>query len=626
MSLNGFDTTDLKSPRGAWTDLAQVEVRPDRAFSAINMRFRPGRGRTRDGYAVEQAVIGKVTSMYQWITSAFNMLIYYESATLNVRNLTTGTLPVGLMTLAGRGVSVAEAGDKAYVTVYSAAGLGAGQAVCILMSSGAPIIVGTFKAPRQELPVITDNGAGLTTPGNHYFGYLIESATGFPGSPSPVWPTGVFRPFQINVGFGLTGPRIVRMSITIPAIGELYTIYPIMTRSDNPNRWFYIPGLSATWGGGSPLTAAFNISIGDEDLAATASSADPNFAYLTQSQSGSGPFNPSVLIPYNRRICYVVNDKVYVSDIDWYEVVTEDRHVIQVPGKRRIITGFPLRGSLYLLGPGWTCVSTDDGNDPRQWPVPQEVSSAIGTLSPTGVEWRTAGDYAWVAAESGLWLFNGQYAEKPISYQNSDFWRRINWAYPASVQVRENIKEQSVYVAAPLDGATEPSHILIWNFGMGMEPFTVDFSYDFFLAGTFSSICLVQDPTTGAVAMWRGPSAAGFIQKQIPGLHSDNGAAIQGTYYTGFLLEDMPGIKRVGAVELSVDGAGTLLLAANGKDGIAQAIPPAITLSAAPGMNYRQRFSLNDENVALVVYTIGVGHHFDIQSIRTYWKPYLRNR
>jgi hypothetical protein len=627
VSLNGFNTTDMKSPRGAWTDLDQVEARPDRASSAVNVRFGPGRVRTRDGYVTALAVSNKVTSMHQWIAAGLNRLIFYEGSAVKMKNLLTPDPSELVYSLAGRAASVGEAGDKVYVSVYDSTGLGACPVVAATVTAGVLWSGYAFMAPLQTVPALVDNPTGSTTPGLHYFGYVVESNTGFVGSPSPVSPTGTFVPASKVVASGIVTMTLV-LSVTNPPI----TVYPIMTRSDNLNKWFYVPGVSHTFTSSGLQIVNFTIDISDEDLASTASSADSNFSYLTQTQASTGPFSPSILIPYNRRMCYVVNDKVYISDIDNYETLTEDRHVVQVPGKRRVITGFPLRGSLYLLGPGWTYVSTDNGNDPREWPVPQEVSSALGTLSPTGVEWRTAGDYAWIASESGLWFFNGQYSEKPISYQNSEIWRRINWGAASAVQVREHTKEQCVYVAAPLDTATECSHILIWNFGLGMEPFTVDFSYDLFLYGTFSSICPVQDPTTGKAEMWVGPSSAlgAGILKQSFGAHHDEGwgspAAILGLYNTGFQLPDSLGIKRLGAVELSVDGSGSLKLAAYGKDQINATLPPAITMAAAPGKNYRQRFSLNDENISFEIKTTEIGDWFDLTSLRTYWKPYLRNR
>ena len=621
MSLDGFNTEDLSNLRGAWTDLDQVEVRPDRGFSARNVRVRPGRVRTRDGYVTALAVGGKVTSMHQWLTSALNRLIYYEGTGVKMKNLATGDAALSLFTLAGRGASVSEAGDKAYIAVYSDAGLGAGQARFVNPTIvGVPVDI-AFQAPLQAVPVITATGAGLCTAGAHNFGYVIESRSGFPGAPAPVTAGGVHAPVSFTVA---AGGKALNMAVTISVTAPPVTLYPIMTRTDNLEKWFYTgDSYLCAVAGSIPVSIAINRS--DEDLALGVS-ADPNFGYLVQSQAGAGPFSPSVLVPYNRRLCYIVDNKVYISDIDDFEVVTEDRHVIQIPGKRRIVTGFPLRGSLYTLGPGWTYVSSDDGNDPREWPVPQEVSAAIGTSSPTGVAWKTAGDYAWVAHESGLWLFNGQYSEKPISYQNSDFWRRINWAIPGAVQVRENVREQCVYVAAPLDAATEPSHLLVWYFGQGMAPFTVDFNYDDFAFGTFSSMCMVQDQVTGASALWLGPSAAGSILKQSIGTRSDNGAAINCPYETGFLLGDQFGVKRFGAVELGVAGAGTLELTAYGQDRTESAMLEPIPLSAAPGRSYRIRFSLNNENLFLRLATNAVGSWFDLTGIRTYWKPYLRNR
>jgi hypothetical protein len=491
LSLRGFNSKRIQDFRGAWSLLDGVQVRPNRGFLSQNVRFIGGRVLTRDGFAPHAGVTtaGKVTSAHQWIAAGLHALIYHDNGA--VKMLTLPTIESTLFSLAGAGASVAEAGSVAFVAIYTTAGLGAGQCRVVLpWVVGAPADV-AFQPPLTFTSFsASEPSAGLVTEGEHKYGFVFTSRTGHIGRPSPA-PADLFTPLVHTC----TGLKTVRLSIGLntPAqAGAGSKIQPIMTRADNPNKWFYVPTPDGGWPGLPPSTNGwttfFDISVTDEDLANRATElADENdaFAYLSQTVSGTGPFSPSFVFAMGKRMCYVVGDAnintypaVYVSDPDKYQTLTEDQHKVYMPQRRQIITGGAIRGIGYLVGPNWTYSFSDNGGLPATWGAPQEVSGTIGTRSPLGACFQTAGDYGWVAAEAGLYLFAGYYDARPVTYYRADIWRRINWAAATAVQVKDDIVKRQVIVAVPLDGATSASHLIVVDYSRGLTPEDVDISLD----------------------------------------------------------------------------------------------------------------------------------------------------
>lgn len=623
MSLRYWPSTVIRDLRGAWTRTDQLESRANRAFIARNVRFEPGIVRTRDGLTVAATVAGKVTAMYNWIYSSLNRLIYLQSGTtVKMRDMIGGGTDATLYSVTARGLTVSELGDKAFIAAYDTSGLGAGQCRITLPLVGSGEIDKAFSPPWANTPTVSDVGAGNTTEGVHKFGYIIETRTGFTGKQAPA-PSDVFTPVSFTVAAG--GRRIqLTMTVNIPA--DAAYLHPIMTRSDNHEKYFFVPNASITAPAGAiGYGLTWYCDIADEDLAEV-ESADLHAFCLTQSVAGTGPFNPNAVIPYGKRQVYLNLNVAYASEIDNNQFISEDQHALRLPGERRIVIGKQLRNSLYLIGPSWTYEFSDNGDVPATWAAPNEVSGAIGTIAVQGVEGRTSGDFFWVAAESGLYMFNGRYSERPISYMNSDMWNRINWAAAYAVIVKDDVTKQIVRVAVPLDAATEPNYILSWSYARGLTPETVDFSYDNYLFESFSSIGHVLNPTTARTEFWIGPAGAGSILKESVGTWNDNGNAIVSEYEPGFPPLKNRKIMRFGGADYNVTGAGTFSSTVYGLDRTEYVGGGVITLSTAPGESPQEKFDLISEACSFRMGTAAVDHHFSLSDITVYAKPFATNK
>src|SRR5204862_264006 len=70
------------------------------------------------------------------------------------------------------------------------------------------------------------------------------------------------------------------------------------------------------------------------------------------------------------------------------------------------------------------------------------------------------------------------YTSLPISYYQSPDWNRINWDAPDAIDIKDNPAIKKVYVMAALDGATEPTHMLTWDYTNGPSETKVQYSLD----------------------------------------------------------------------------------------------------------------------------------------------------
>jgi hypothetical protein len=601
---------------------------------------------------------GKVTTMYNWLTPfrseippQQNFLIYMDGSSVIRCNLEDqGSLTPTFSTLVSglsgtRGLTFAELGQTLYFCGFDAYGNGTMQAHVLNLNDagGFPAVDTAFRGPLTVTSITaTDVGPGQCSSGTHYLGFIFQSRSGFAGQPSPVASNSlVFTPVSIT----LNSPgRTIRLTITLntpPDAGPGSAFYPIITRADNPNAWFFVPGASGNLPANAPNWTQFiDISVSDEDLAASATPADDYFNRLVQQPDGSGPFNPQCVASYGKRMVYGFNEKIYVSDIDDPQALSEDFHVIYGPSRRKVVAARQFGSDLLVFGDRWTARFTDNGDVPATWATPVEVSNFIGTLSPTGVESQTGGQWIWVAAESGLYLFVGQYSDHPISFYQSDVWKRINWNAAYAVQIADDVTNLKVHVAVPLDGATEPTHDLVWDYTNGMTFDTCDFSMDNFSASTFSSIRTVRDPISKRTSVYIGPSSAGnVIQLDSSKLNDVNPSTgsqtpIHSAWESSYVL--LPGeagtaMARLGAVQLWIRGAGQLIHTWFGLDRVASRQPlifangDAISqLSPSPGQVLLAKGDLpHVENFTLRLETNALDSWFSFSGLKPYWRPDL---
>jgi hypothetical protein len=634
MSLRSWSQKEVLNPRGAWTaDALTHKGTPSRASLAQNVRFFPGKVYSREGTSNVLAVGNSVAGMFDWITPTDHLLCYMSGSAFSRYRFADATTITLLGSLPGStyAPSFADLGPRNYFTAYDNTGAGTIQAH---IYDGVTAIDSAFRPPLVfTAGSASDGGVGGCTQGTHYIGFIFQSRSGFSGKPSPVNISSIFVPLSVTLNAGL---RQINVSITLdtPAdAGIGSAMYPIITRADNPNEYYFVPDNFAIL---PPSTAgwtqSFNINVSDEDLAASAEPATNQFSLLTQSAGGAGPFNPQVVAAYGLRMCYLVGNQLYVSEVNDPQRIAADLNTIQLLNQRKMATVAPLDQSLILYGEKWTAAVSDNGDEPVTWPPPRTISDSIGAPFPGCIESHTAGSYHWVAAEAGLYVFDGAYPSRPITYLQSDNWKRINWAAAYSIQIADDIINLKCYVAVPLDGATVPNYMFCIDYTNGMTFDTCDISLDqYFGGGTFRSIRMVKELTSNRTALWIGPAAAGNIVHADPTVVNDSGTAIHPIWESGYVRDgnDMIRTKtvRVGGADLWVRGTGTLIFTVFGLDRTTQSGPDTMALSTAPGQELYDKFDISQiENYTFRFETNGVNDSFQLSGFRSYTKPSLSNR
>lgn len=642
--------TELAQFLGAMPRLDPEAVPFQNALSSQNIAYLRGQVSTRFGHSVMFSPNTFASSMMNWQflypgsnPPISNVLAWHRPGTgmqwIDLNHIGNGFFN-GPAQIVAAGAGFASAGQYLYISWYDANGVGIAGGNVFSWNGGVgdPL----FAAPTQVLiSGAAEPAAGAVTAGLHKFGFLLQTRNGYTTAWSPVNSSNVFTPFT----FTASGNKNLRLTLngaaaTWPTYASQVQI--IMTTVANPNRYFIVPNTSFPVGGGSTVTYnAPDFSISDSDLTATATDAISFQNRLTGDQSGNAPFFPATIFAYGNRIGYVTRDGsgfpvCYFSNPNDYQALYAATSGVYLPGNLQQNCGFALRGVSYLVGPHWTYAVSDNGNVPAQWAAAQLVDGSIGTLAPWGVWVNEAQGYAWVCDEGGLYLFEGgSYAVKPISYYQQPDWARINWAAPTAVQVIDDKNNKRVIVIAPLDGATTPSHKLIWDYTEGATAETAKYSIDQIASYSMGALALVQHPTTKRMEAWYGPSSAGVFLRANDGSETNpyrdintagtTAQAIASLYETALL----PAISdpRRGQVHfhhgdhMRVLGVGNLALVVFGLDHVRSVVPAAspIAMAAPAGLEVLFKYFLESEYASLQFSTNAVDAHFTVSELKHYW-------
>ncbi len=609
---------------GSYTYVDEPDVPTSKSLLTENMEFLPGQASTRLGFAIAFNPNEAMSALYNWISNLGGNLVWYGTSGGTIRlaplsSPTAQTVVAG--NLGGLAATFANAGARLYVAVFLSTGLGATSGRVVSFQSAAYVSDKILQGPIAYVPSApTEPAAGFITVGLHRLAYRIEYRSGFITRPSPDTSTGGAIPTTNTfapLSFTAAGSKNLSWTLNTAWPTGAVKVHVLMTPVSNPNLYLFVPGATAAVVGGTTMSVTIAWSIPDDDLVAQAEDATDSLFFLTNAIDGTAPFNPSVVVNYGDRMVYIttildnVGNKVgaaYVSDRNAYQQLNPVDSLIQIPGQRDIMTAVPLDGNLYLLGAHWTYQTMDNGLEPSQWPTPRIVDGSHGTLAPRGVLVSSTGTFAWVADQTGLYVFTGQYAPLPVSYYNTDQWNRINWTYGAHLQIKDDSVSKKVCVLAPLDASTTPSHMLTWDYTNGKEPTQVKFSLDTLTDISLGAIEIVENVLTASLTnkqqeLWVGSSTANAIFRRttadetLP--YSDNGLPIGSVLETAiFPAKASTGDGQVFShhgANGRFKGFGTMAWSVHALDNSRSHDLRIIPLETDPGKEYFRGFDINSE-------------------------------
>ncbi|HZO57459.1 MAG TPA: hypothetical protein VFB63_32405 [Bryobacteraceae bacterium] len=512
-----------------------------------------------------------------------------------------------------------------------------------------PITYGSAVTP-------TEPSAGRITAGMHRLGYIIETRSGFIGRPSPDSGSGTpgvditFTPVE----FTAAGSKNLSWALTTTWPADAVKLHLIMTPVSEPSHYYFVPGATNDVVGGASSTETFVIDISDEELIFTGQDASEHLLLYTQTTGGTGPFNPYFVFPFGDRMVYLgrVTDSsgreysaAFASHRNAHQEISLRLNLFTSPGQVDMVAGFALGNNVFLVGRQGTFATQDTGGDPINWPPLQLVDGKRGTVSFQGFDVSPSGRFVWIADISGLYRFDGSsYEDIPVSYYQAETWARINWmGAPHKVKVVDYAAKNRVVVLAPLDGATEPSHFLVWDYSRGQTPNSVRFSI-WSIGASFNpgSICVVNnynDPYSGAYAP---PGRYLFVSNRqdlntnildgLPTAYSAftaNGyrdkaaseSAIDSIYETA-LFGAGDGVQQHHGGHIDAHGAGTLNIFLKSKDGVVSKTLRTLTLAAAPDRNNYRGGHLLSEGSSYRFRVNTADHYFILNELTAYSSPY----
>lgn len=615
MAVRDHDPISLTSFLGTFDRGEDETVPPGYFRGSQNIRFKDG-VKTREGMAlsVTVATVRRI-AIYKRIGEADRLLILRVDGNLyDSTNLVTPILSIPTMT----DFSMVSLFNRAYITPHNGLKGLPGEVIYVYEGSGVARIGGGV-APTGTMT--TGIGpAGNIEPGYHSFAVAFETQSGHltPLAGYNILDSRAAGSIQADLSNIPTGPvgtvaRVLFATKSMP--GGFDGNYSALT-------WYFIPG------GRIPNNTAttFTVNFFDADLQSEGS-------YLLD-QLTTIPAGVGIGVYRGKLIVWGedLNDSVVrVSAIGFPESFDATEGFVTInPGDSGGGVKYcaEYRSQLLCFKTQRTYVTQDNGNPAAFWEV-NALDKSVGTechgvgkILDFGEDVR---DRMFVADRSGLQLFTGTFSDAEITYNVSDIWDRINKAHFHKIEVAVDPLQALVYIAVPLDGATENSHLIVgdWQEGLGTE----DLRFTLWAFPVAPQTIVVDIDTTTKESEFKFGALSGNVFVADESSLLDFGTAIDTwVEFPLYPQEDDYPVYHYAGVRLRIKGSGTLLITLSGLDNVQTATVPSLVLSASPGKPVFRGFNFTSERCSVKLRTNGASEWFVMTHFSLFYKKLWETR
>jgi len=505
-------------------------------------------------------------------------------------------------------------GEKVYV--YEGAGPGT------VRPAGGEAPVGTFTA-------VNSTEAGFIEKGTHVVAFVYQTSSGFVTAPGPaIFPKfdapGDKKLYLENIPIGPPGTAKRRL-ISTRAI-EAYN------GDQEGYEYFFVPGGTIE----DNTTTTLTIDYFDAALEITADYTFDQFGTI-----------PACLwmAPYRKRLAYGGEDAnpsmVRFSKSDEPESLDKlSGFIVCDPNETvGVKAGIEYRDNFYIFKgpiPGHTYTTKDNTYEPSTWPI-ITLDRGIGcSLNGTSQYLDAKGansDNFLVADAAGLYAYNGSFdTANPLTGKVDNWWKRINKHYFHKMQLVIDPKKLLIYINAPLDNNTEPSHILVGNYENGMDAASITW-HPWILAGNITPKSIgVQGVSSGPAGLvtvgktiFRVGGFAGNIYNQGENVYHDEGNAYTSLAQFALHYVQSGWIHSFNAARFRILGSGALAISAVGLDNTPSMNLPSIQLQSVVGEKIIP-FLLVNEKCSIKIRLTAWNDNFRIRKMEVFSRPLWATR
>lgn len=516
--------------------------------------------------------------------------------------------------------------NRAFISPHNRITGIAGKSVLVYEGAGTARLAAGAGPTGFTLGAVNSASSGHVGLGFHLFAVSFLTSSGYITSPGPVLYALVNCPggFSVdlsNLPIGPTGTigRVLLATKSIPTSGGA-----AYTGNQFGYELFFIPGGTINDNTSTTKTVSFF----DTDLVNSADYLIDNLSTIPagvfiMSYSSRMLIGGENANQHTIRVSKPLNPETFDGVAGFMTVDPSEA----VSGVRN---AGEFRKTLVICKSNRIYSTTDNGNDPNSWSI-NSVDKSAGTECfgiHTILDARGTNDDRMIIADrSGLLNFEGIVRRPELTYNIEDTWRRINKSHFNLIQVVDDPIYHRFIVSVPLDSATAISHILYADYSKAFiySPYgnVLDASKLKWSIWTFPSTPVAVSGDVDSVtfdSVIHIALSAGNIYDMKNGLTADFGNAIDSWFRTSLKTAMSGWVNHFGGLRIRVTGSGTLQITLIGEDGVTTSTPPALTLSATPGVELERLVNFFNERMSIKFRVSNTNEKYVIARLQVYAK------
>lgn len=408
---------------------------------------------TRDGLGIAQDIagpLGRIIRVYNFVTQDENTYLILREGGDIFHVINNGITVLGpiLSIVTMEDFGFFPYNGRAYITPFATFGTGEdalqkgleNEFLYVYLGDGTNARKAAGSPPTAGTITVANDGGQFSDAGDHLFGVLYETDTGFLTAPAR------FTLFNSDgTGFDFSNIPVSPDSFVVARRLVMTKKITNYNGDETGYQYFFIPDGRID---NNVATVLNNITVFDADLLEDASHLIDNYAEI--------PAGVGLTTYHNRLVLWATFDDIslaLVSAVGEPEAISQIDGLIIAPLDGNALTnGAELRDVLYLFKKNRTFAYVDNGDVPSSWPltvIDQGLGTPVHGIATVVDSGATSVDTLKVCTFGGIYLFNGKYSESKLTWKIDDYWAEQDVEEFKSIQIVDNTVKKILYVCLP---------------------------------------------------------------------------------------------------------------------------------------------------------------------------------